>query len=127
MTCAKLLDLTFFEDSAGSTVTLTSEGYTQVLNEYFFPIFEEKGMGSYLFHQNGATSHTARVLMPLLREKIPRKLISRFEEIDWPQLSPDLIILDFLSMELLEKQSLGIRPQNGRRPEVEDSSRNHKE
>ena len=85
----------FFEDSTGSTVTVTSEGYSQVLKDYFLPIIEEKGMGSYHFHQDGATSHTARVPMPLLREKFPRKLISRFGEIDWPPRSPDLTTPDF--------------------------------
>ena len=85
----------FFEDSAGNTVTVTSERYTQMLREYFFPIIEEKGMGSYHFQQDGATSHTARVSMALLREKFPGKLISRFGEIDWPPRSPDLTPLDF--------------------------------
>ena len=50
----------FFEDFTGKIVTVTSELYTQILREYFSPITEEKGMGSYHFQQDGATSHTAR-------------------------------------------------------------------
>ena len=65
----------FFEDSAGKAVTVTSERYTQMLREYLLPIVEEKGISSYHFQQDGATSHTARVAMALLREKFPGKLI----------------------------------------------------
>ena len=48
------------------------------------------------FQQDGATAHTARASMNLLRENFPQKLISRFGDIPWPPRSPDLTPMDFL-------------------------------
>ena len=42
------------------------------------------------FQQDGASSHTARETMALLRESFPHRLIARFGDNPWPPRSPDL-------------------------------------
>ena len=79
-----------------------------MLRDYFFPNIEEKRMGSYHFEQDGATSHTTRVSMALLREKFPGKLILRFGEIDWPPRSsdpnpPDFYLWGYLKSKVYEE------------------------
>ena len=66
-----------------------------MLKEYFFQIVEENSMESFHFQQDGATSHTARACMALLRERFRGKLISLFGDIDWPPRSPDLTPPEF--------------------------------
>jgi len=36
------------------------------------------------FHQDGATSHTAKIAMDILRPLFPGHLISRYGDIAWP-------------------------------------------
>ena len=48
-----------------------------------------------LFQQGGATSHTAKVSMELLRLTFPGRLISRNGHILWPARSPDLTGSEF--------------------------------
>ena len=45
--------------------------------------------------KDGATSHTARYSMTLLREMFPNHVISKFGDINWPPRSPDLTAPDF--------------------------------
>ena len=47
------------------------------------------------FQQDGATTHTARPTMALLREIFGDRIISRFSDINWPPLPPDLTAPDF--------------------------------
>jgi hypothetical protein len=49
-----------------------------------------------VFHQHGATTHTAPLSMNILPAALPRRLLSRFGDIQWPSSSPDLTAVDFL-------------------------------
>jgi hypothetical protein len=51
--------------------------------------------GELWFQQDGATAHTARASMALLRERFPGRVISRFGDINWPPRSQDLTAPDF--------------------------------
>ena len=42
------------------------------------------------YQQDGATSHTARITMELLRDLFPQQVKSRNGDVDWPPRSPDL-------------------------------------
>jgi len=46
------------------------------------------------FQQDGATAHTARNSMAVIREMF-ENVISRFGDIAWPARSPDLTVPDF--------------------------------
>lgn len=47
------------------------------------------------FQQDGATAHTARASMNVIRPLFPDRLISKFGDIHWPPRSPDLSMCDF--------------------------------
>jgi len=47
------------------------------------------------FQQDGATAHTARTSMNLLREHFPKRLISLRGDLQWSAHSPDLDPCDF--------------------------------
>ena len=48
-----------------------------------------------MFQQNGATSHTARVTIKLLKGKFGERVISTNGPVEWPPRSCDLTPLDF--------------------------------
>lgn len=87
----------FFENHRGQAITVNGVSYRRMLNDYFLPSRREHPAYSShtWFQQDGATPHTSRETMALLREFFPRKLISRFGDIPWPPRSPDLTPVDF--------------------------------
>lgn len=86
----------FFEED-GSTVTVNSARYIEMLNTFLRPQLQEMGldMESLWFQQDGATAHTARSSLKQVREMFPGHVISRFGDVHWPARSPDLSICDF--------------------------------
>ncbi|CAK9833776.1 hypothetical protein ANTRET_LOCUS10409 [Anthophora retusa] len=47
------------------------------------------------FQRDGATSHTARDTIEMLKEIFPGRIVLRNSDIDWPPRSPDLTPPDF--------------------------------
>ena len=47
------------------------------------------------FLQDGATAHTARASMTVVRQMFPQHVVSRFGDVPWPPRSPDLSACDF--------------------------------
>lgn len=87
----------FFEDGRGCAVTVNSERYVEMLDNFLVP--ELQNFAGYnqrtWFQQDGATSHTSNTSLPRVREIFPNKLISRRGDINWPPRSPDLSPMDF--------------------------------
>jgi hypothetical protein len=84
----------FFEED-GEAVTVTSDRYVQVLLSFMEPKLNERGNSTVWFQHDGATAHTARGSMGVLREMFPGRLISLRGDIPWPARSPDLASCDF--------------------------------
>lgn len=87
----------FFENRQRQLVSVDGVAYRRMLNDYLFPTLREHPAftSQTWFQQDGATPHTARETMALLRDFFPSKLISRFGDIPWPPRSPDLTPMDF--------------------------------
>jgi len=66
-----------------------------MIEEFFLPHLEEMDVGDVWFQQDGATAHTARASMELLREHFPDRLISLRGDLPWPARSLDLTPCDF--------------------------------
>ena len=81
----------FCEDNEGAAVTVTSERDVAMLRNFCEPELRRRGidLSSVWFHQDGATAHTARASMSVLREMLPQH-ISRGGDVPWPARSPDL-------------------------------------
>ena len=75
--CSWLED--FFEDE-NRTVTVTSARYVVMLETYLHhrleEIAEEHDLGDVWFQQDGATAHTARISLAVLRQMFPGRLVS---------------------------------------------------
>lgn len=86
----------FFEDARGNNVTVTSQRYADMLENFFEPQLArfEVNEGTF-FQQDGATSHTARISMNIVNRLFPNHVISRNGDITWPSRSPDLTPCDF--------------------------------
>jgi hypothetical protein len=66
-----------------------------LLRDFLADEVDEHDMDDYWFQQDGATCHTARLTMDLLRAMFPNRLISKYGDFDWPARSPDLTAPDF--------------------------------
>lgn len=85
----------FFVNENGNTVTVNGIRYRSMLTEFFWPEINNIEYQNMWFQQDGATSHTARDTIDLLKEKFDKKIISRNGSVNWPPRSCDLTPLDF--------------------------------
>lgn len=85
----------FFENDIEQAVTVNGQRYYEMLDNFFIPQVEAMDVADIHFQQDGATCHTTRENMTLLRGQFPGKVISRFGDVEWPARSPDLSPLDF--------------------------------
>lgn len=102
----------FFFEENGLTVTVTSQRYQQVLRKLERQ-FRNVGVDRdrIWFQQDGATSHTARESMAILRRMFPGRVISKFGDLNWPARSPDLSACDFFLWGYLKSKVYTNRPQ----------------
>lgn len=83
----------FFENEDGTAASVNGERYRIMLNTFLRPAVERNR--EMWFQQDGATAHTARATMELLREMFGDRIISRNSAFSWPPRSPDLTAPDF--------------------------------
>ena len=88
----------FFEEE-GSTVTVTSDRYCEMLERFLCPkvirLLTDHNPDNVWFQQDGATSHSSRRSLGILRDMFPGHLVSLRGDIGWPPRSPDLTPCDF--------------------------------
>lgn len=102
----------YFFEELNRRVTVTSHRYVNMLNEFLLPKLNDFQGHEIWFQQDGATAHTARIAMDVLRETFPGRLISRFGDIPWPARSPDLAVCDFFLWGYLKHKVFSSRPQS---------------
>ncbi|GFU67966.1 uncharacterized protein TNCV_2823091 [Trichonephila clavipes] len=66
-----------------------------IIGTYFFKNDEALQSMELWFQQDGATCHTARAAIDLLKDTFGDRLISRFGPVNWPPRSCDLTPLDY--------------------------------
>ena len=76
-------------------VTVNRERYRAMLEDYLWPELYELDIDDMWFPQDGATIHTARVTIHLLKGKFGESVISRNSPVEWPPRSCDLTPFDF--------------------------------
>jgi hypothetical protein len=96
ISCNTLLE-SFLEE--GVTVTVNSKCYAAMLQNFLQPrmenIVENEALGDVLLQQDGATAHTARMLLNVLKCMFPGHLVSLRGDLQWPARTLDLSICDF--------------------------------
>ena len=67
----------FFVNENDRHVTANKERYRAMLKDYLWPELDELDINDMWFQQDGATSHTARVTIDLLKRRFGERVISR--------------------------------------------------
>ncbi|GFU44261.1 down syndrome cell adhesion molecule-like protein Dscam2 [Trichonephila clavipes] len=66
-----------------------------MITKFFIPELNNHDVQELWFQQDGATCHTARATIDLLKDTFGDRLISRFGPVNWPPRSCDLTPLDY--------------------------------
>ncbi|GFX67344.1 uncharacterized protein TNCV_720081 [Trichonephila clavipes] len=85
----------FFKNDEGHNVTVNGDRYRAMITNFFIPELNNHDVQELWFQQDGATCHTARATIDLLKDTFGDRLISRFGPVNWPPRSCDLIPLDY--------------------------------
>ncbi|GFU62824.1 hypothetical protein TNCV_4279071 [Trichonephila clavipes] len=85
----------FFKNDEGHNVTVNGDRYRAMITNFFIPELNNHDVQELWFQQDGATCHTARATIDLLKDTFGDSLISRFGPVNWPPRSCDLTPLDY--------------------------------
>ncbi|GFV78340.1 putative DD41D transposase [Trichonephila clavipes] len=85
----------FFKNDEGHNVTVHGDRYRAMITNFFIPELDNHDVQERWFQQDGATCHTARATIDLLKDTFGDRLISRFGPVNWPPRSCDLTLLDY--------------------------------
>ncbi|GFW35467.1 uncharacterized protein TNCV_3070951 [Trichonephila clavipes] len=79
----------FFKNDDGHNVTVKSDRYRAMITIFFIPELNNHDVQELWFQQDGATCHTARDTIDLLKDTFDDRLILRLRPLNWLQ---DLVI-----------------------------------
>ncbi|GFX67434.1 DDE_3 domain-containing protein [Trichonephila clavipes] len=85
----------FFKNDEGYNVTVNGDRYRAMITNFYIPELNNHDVQELWFQQDGATCHTARATIDLLKDTFGDRLISRFGPVNWPPRSCDLTPLDY--------------------------------
>ncbi|GFU74028.1 uncharacterized protein TNCV_1641541 [Trichonephila clavipes] len=85
----------YFKNDEGHNVTVIGDRYRAMITNFFIPELNNHDVQELWFQQDGATCHTARATVDLLKDTFGDRLISRFGPVNWPPRSCDLTPLDY--------------------------------
>ncbi|GFW88091.1 putative transposable element [Trichonephila clavipes] len=76
-------------------VTVHGDRYRAIITNFFIPELDNYDVQELWFQQDGATCHTARATINVLKDTFGDRLNSRFGPVNWPPKSCDLTPLDY--------------------------------
>ncbi|GFU19586.1 hypothetical protein TNCV_21591 [Trichonephila clavipes] len=82
-----------------------------VITNFFIPDLNNHDVQELWFQQDGATCHTARATIDLLKDTFGDRLISRFGPVNWPPRSCDLTPLDYFLWGYVKSLVYADKPQ----------------
>ncbi|GFT32341.1 DDE_3 domain-containing protein [Trichonephila clavipes] len=82
-----------------------------MITNFFIPELNNHDVQELWFQQNGATCHTARATIDLLKDTFGDRLISRFGPLKWPPRSCDLTPLDYFLWGYVKSLVYADKPQ----------------
>ncbi|GFV37850.1 uncharacterized protein TNCV_2662631 [Trichonephila clavipes] len=85
----------FFKNDEGHNITVNGDRYRAMITNFFIPELNNHDVQELWFQQDGATCHTARSPIDLLKDTFGDRLISRFRPLNGPSKSCDLTPLDY--------------------------------
>ncbi|GFT32605.1 uncharacterized protein TNCV_3145531 [Trichonephila clavipes] len=82
-----------------------------MITNFFIPKLNNHDVQELWFQQDGATCHTARATIDLLKDTFGDRLISRFGPVNWPPRSCDLTPLDYFLWGYVKSLVYADKPQ----------------
>ncbi|GFX79989.1 DUF4817 domain-containing protein [Trichonephila clavipes] len=101
----------FFKNDEGHNVTVNDDRYRAIITNFFIPELNNHDVQELWFQQDGATCHTARATIDLLKDTFGDRLISRFGPVNWPPRSCDLTLLDYFLWSYVKSLVYADKPQ----------------
>ncbi|GFW10357.1 putative transposable element [Trichonephila clavipes] len=101
----------FFKNDEGHNVTVNGVRYRAMINNFFIPELNNHDVQKLWFQQDGATCHTPRATLDLLKDTLGDRLISRFGPVNWPLRSCDLTPLDYFLWGYVKSLVYADKPQ----------------
>ncbi|GFU04825.1 transposable element Tc3 transposase [Trichonephila clavipes] len=101
----------FFKNDEGHNVTVSGDRYRAMVTNFFLPELNNHDVQELWFHQDGATCHTDRATIDLLKDTFGDRLISHFGPVNWPPRSCDLTPLDFFLWGYVKSLVYADKPQ----------------
>ncbi|GFS71660.1 putative transposable element [Trichonephila clavipes] len=101
----------FFKNDEGHNVTVNGDRYRAMITNFFIPELNNRDVQELWFQQDGATCHTARATIDLLKGTFGDRLISRFGPVNWPPRSCDLTLLDYFLWSYVKSLVYSDKPQ----------------
>ncbi|GFU19470.1 DUF4817 domain-containing protein [Trichonephila clavipes] len=101
----------FFKNDEGHNVTVNGDRYRAMITNFFIPELNNHHVQELWFQQDGATCHTARATIDLLKDTFGDHLISRFGPVNWPPRSFDLTPLDYFLWGYIKSLVYADKPQ----------------
>ncbi|GFY02113.1 putative DD41D transposase [Trichonephila clavipes] len=101
----------FFKNDEDHNVTVNGDRYTAMIANFFIPELNNHDVQKLWFQQDGATCHTARATIDLLKDTFGDRLISRFGPVNWPPRSCDLTPLDYFLWGYVKSLVYADKPQ----------------
>ncbi|GFU50241.1 putative DD41D transposase [Trichonephila clavipes] len=101
----------FFKNDEGNNVTVNGDRYRAMITNFFIPELNNQDVQELWFQQDGATFHTARATIYLLKDTFGDHLISRFGPVNWPPRSCDLTPLDYFLWGYVKSLVYADKPQ----------------
>ncbi|GFY30971.1 uncharacterized protein TNCV_1629441 [Trichonephila clavipes] len=101
----------FFKNDEGHNGTVNGDRYRAMITNFFIPELNNHDVQELWFQQDGATCHTARATIDLLKDMFGDRLISRFGPVNWPPRSCDLTPLDYFLWGYVKSLVYADKPQ----------------
>ncbi|GFW48928.1 uncharacterized protein TNCV_3901261 [Trichonephila clavipes] len=101
----------FFKNDEGHNVTVNGDRYRAMITNFFIPELNNHNVQELWFQQDGATCHTARATIDLLKDTLGDRLISRFGPVNWPPRSCDSTPLDYFLWGYVKSLVYADKPQ----------------
>ncbi|GFU14933.1 uncharacterized protein TNCV_191811 [Trichonephila clavipes] len=101
----------YFKNDEGHNVTVKCDRYRAMITNFFIPEWNNHDVQELWFQQDGATCHTARAIIDLLKDTFSDRLISRFGPVDRPPRSCDLTPLDYFLWGYVKSLVYADKPQ----------------
>ncbi|GFY05785.1 DUF4817 domain-containing protein [Trichonephila clavipes] len=101
----------FFKNDEGHNVAINGDRYRAMITNFFIPELNNHDVQELWFQQDGATCHTARATIDLLKDTFGDRLISRFGPVNWPPRSCDLTPLDYFLWGYVKSLVYADKPQ----------------